>query len=80
LWRSEGSLFLTTVGAGILALPASTLKAGFVPSSVALVGAWLYMVISGLLIAEVSLNVGEDHRPGKDSSPASLHIVGTAHR
>ena len=46
----------TTVGAGILALPASTLAAGFAPSSAALVGAWVYMASTGLLVAEVNVN------------------------
>ena len=54
----------TTVGAGILALPAFTMKAGFLPSSLSLTGAWLYMVTTGLLIAEVNLNLaGKSHRP-----------------
>lgn len=54
----------TTVGAGILALPAFTIKAGFLPSSLSLTGAWLYMVTTGLLIAEVNLNLaGKSHRP-----------------
>lgn len=44
----------TTVGAGILALPAVTQPAGFVPSTVALTGAWIYMAITGLFIAEVA--------------------------
>ncbi len=43
----------TTVGAGILALPAVTLPAGVIPSSVELIGCWLLLVASGLLLAEV---------------------------
>lgn len=46
----------TTVGAGILALPAVTLPSGVVPSTVLLVAVWLYTLVSGLLIAEVTLN------------------------
>lgn len=46
----------TTVGAGVLALPAKTLAAGFVPSSGVLFLAWCYMAASGLLIAEVNVN------------------------
>lgn len=46
----------TTVGAGILALPAFTLPSGIVPSTVLLVGVWLYALVSALLIAEVTLN------------------------
>ncbi|CAE8626824.1 unnamed protein product [Polarella glacialis] len=45
----------TTVGAGILALPAVTQKVGFLPSSGALFLCWLYMATTGLLIAEVAL-------------------------
>ena len=46
----------TTVGAGILALPAKTIAAGFGPASVALIGSWAYMAVSALLIAEVNVN------------------------
>ncbi|MFL9457416.1 MULTISPECIES: amino acid permease [Nostocales] len=46
----------TTIGAGILALPAVTLPSGVVPSTVLLIGVWLYALVSGLLIAEVGLN------------------------
>jgi tyrosine-specific transport protein len=46
----------TTVGAGILALPAVTLPSGILPSTSALIAVWLYALISGLLIAEVTLN------------------------
>ncbi|MDZ8104049.1 MAG: aromatic amino acid transport family protein [Nostoc sp. DedQUE12a] len=46
----------TTVGAGILALPAVTLPSGILPSTFGLIAVWLYALISGLLIAEVTLN------------------------
>lgn len=46
----------TTVGAGILALPAVTLPSGVVPSTVLLIGVWLYTLVSGLLIAEATVN------------------------
>ncbi len=46
----------TTVGAGILALPAVTLPSGIVPSTILLIAVWLYALVSGLLIAEVTLN------------------------
>jgi len=61
--RKEGSVAAavtlvcgTTVGAGILALPAVSLNSGAVPSSTVLVLCWMYMVASGLLIAEVNVN------------------------
>ncbi|MEI6442446.1 MAG: aromatic amino acid transport family protein [Nostocales cyanobacterium ELA583] len=47
----------TTIGAGILGLPALTLSSGIVPSTTLLIVVWLYSLISGLLIAEVTLNV-----------------------
>ncbi|MBC1219238.1 tyrosine transporter [Nostoc sp. UCD121] len=46
----------TTVGAGILALPAVTLPSGIVPSTSGLIAVWLYALVSGLLVAEVTLN------------------------
>jgi len=47
----------TTVGAGILALPAVTLPSGIVPSTSGLIAVWLYALVSGLLVAEVTLNM-----------------------
>ncbi|MBN3924431.1 aromatic amino acid transport family protein [Nostoc sp. NMS4] len=46
----------TTIGAGILALPAVTLPSGIVPSTSGLIGVWLYALVTGLLVAEVTLN------------------------
>ncbi|GAB4855936.1 hypothetical protein Ancab_024576 [Ancistrocladus abbreviatus] len=63
LKREPGSLssaiFLvagTTVGAGILAIPAVTQEAGFLASAVACIVCWVFMVVTGLLIAEVNIN------------------------
>ncbi|MGF2037110.1 MAG: amino acid permease [Nostoc sp. CmiVER01] len=47
----------TTVGAGILALPAVTLPSGIVPSTSGLIAVWLYALVSGLLVAEATLNI-----------------------
>mmetsp|Transcript_16078 Transcript_16078/g.24233 ORF Transcript_16078/g.24233 Transcript_16078/m.24233 type:complete len:505 (-) Transcript_16078:20-1534(-) len=46
----------TTVGAGVLALPAVTLSSGMLPSSLILGLCWLYMSGTGLLFAEIYLN------------------------
>ncbi|XP_078445213.1 tryptophan/tyrosine permease isoform X2 [Wolffia australiana] len=46
----------TTVGAGILAIPAVTLEAGFLASAITCILCWMYMVLTGLLIAEVNVN------------------------
>ncbi|TYH53872.1 hypothetical protein E1A91_D09G125300v1 [Gossypium mustelinum] len=63
LKREPGSLssaiFLvagTTVGAGILAIPAVTQDSGFLASAVACILCWVFMVATGLLIAEVNVN------------------------
>ena len=45
----------TTIGAGVLAVPAVTAPAGFAAAAPALAGAWLFSVSSGLLLAEASL-------------------------
>ncbi|XP_061344695.1 uncharacterized protein LOC133290604 isoform X1 [Gastrolobium bilobum] len=62
LKREPGSLssaiFLvagTTVGAGILAIPAVTQEAGFLASAVTCILCWIFMVVTGLLIAEVNV-------------------------
>merc|ERR1719217_1964606 len=44
----------TTVGAGVLALPAATAGAGFAASTGVLCGSWLLMVIAALLVAEAA--------------------------
>ncbi|XP_057479647.1 uncharacterized protein LOC130766932 [Actinidia eriantha] len=63
LKREPGSLtsaiFLvsgTTVGAGILAIPAVTQESGFLASAVTCILCWVFMVVTGLLIAEVNVN------------------------
>lgn len=70
--REAGSVFGaaaliagTTIGAGILALPAVTAPAGFIPSTGALCVGWAYMAASALLIAELAINrISETGRPG----------------
>ena len=76
----------TTVGAGVLALPAATAATGFVPSTIALLVAYVFMTTSGLLIAELTLNqIGRTGRPGlgllelyQSSLGAQWATVGTA--
>ena len=45
----------TTVGAGILALPAVTLPAGVIPSTVLLMAVWLYALMAAFLMVEVNV-------------------------
>ncbi|XP_054818544.1 uncharacterized protein LOC129318057 isoform X2 [Prosopis cineraria] len=44
------------VGAGILAVPAVTQEAGFLTSAVVCILCWVFMVVTGLLIAEVNIS------------------------
>ncbi|XP_057802143.1 uncharacterized protein LOC131017399 isoform X3 [Salvia miltiorrhiza] len=55
----SSSIFLvagTTIGAGILAIPAVTQESGFLASAVTCILCWIFMVITGLLIAEVNVS------------------------
>lgn len=45
----------TTVGAGVLALPAVTIASGVVPSTVLMIGIWVYALVAGLLMAEATV-------------------------
>lgn len=69
----------TTVGAGILALPRVTYEAGFVPSSAGLVGACIYSIVTGLLLAEVTLvTMRRDGRLSVSLTSMSTEALGTA--
>lgn len=76
----------TTIGAGVLALPSATAAAGFLPSTAAMGLAWLYMTVSGLLIAELTLNrIVASGRPGlgllelyENSLGKNLGMVGSS--
>lgn len=55
--RLAGQVLLvagSTVGAGLLALPAVTYASGFVPSCAALVAVWMYMSATALLLIEAT--------------------------
>jgi len=47
----------STVGAGMLALPAATAGGGFVPSSGVMTITWGFLILEALLIAEVNLTI-----------------------
>lgn len=66
----------TTVGAGILALPSVASTTGFIPSTIALVGSWLFMVTTGLLIAEVNYNLVKEDKKSTDRHTTEMDSVG----
>lgn len=50
----------STVGAGILALPASVVQAGYGPSSTVLVACWMLLSVEAFLLAEVNVALREE--------------------
>ena len=50
----------TAVGAGMLALPAETAAAGFLPSELSLLMCWLFTFTTSLVTLEASWFVGQD--------------------
>ncbi|GLJ50219.1 hypothetical protein SUGI_1068910 [Cryptomeria japonica] len=55
-----GLIIGTAVGPGILGLPAATINAGTLPSTVTILVSWVYAISSILLVAELSYGVMED--------------------
>ncbi|KAH9288300.1 hypothetical protein KI387_032417 [Taxus chinensis] len=53
----------TCIGSGILALPASTAPAGFIPSAVSMVICWGFLVFEALLLAEVNVTLLKQQDP-----------------
>ena len=49
----------TTIGAGMLGIPLFTAACGFYPALLMTFGVWAFMLLTGLLLLEVSLNMPE---------------------
>lgn len=62
----------STVGAGMLALPAVTAPAGLVPTAASLCGCWVLLTLEALLIAEVNIAVHEERGEADASSIITL--------
>lgn len=59
-WGAVSLIIGTAVGPGMLGLPAATIKSGPVPSTVAIILSWIYVISSILLVAELSFAVMEE--------------------
>lgn len=60
--RTLGATFLiagTTIGAGMLALPMTSVNFGFARSIALLIGMWLYMLVSAAIMVEISHGKGQ---------------------
>ncbi|MCB1118872.1 MAG: tyrosine transporter [Chlamydiia bacterium] len=58
LWGGILLLAGCCIGAGMLGLPIVTAQAGFIPTVVFFILAWLFMVLTGLILTEVNLWCG----------------------
>ncbi|GLJ50217.1 hypothetical protein SUGI_1068880 [Cryptomeria japonica] len=72
-----GLIMGTAVGPGILGLPAATLNAGTLPSTMTILGSWVYVISSILLVAELSCAVMEDKGVDEVSfTGLAMHTLG----
>lgn len=53
-WGGVSLIIGTAVGPGMLGLPSATIRLGHVPSTIAIILSWVYVVSSILLVAELS--------------------------
>ncbi|KAL5719378.1 hypothetical protein ACHQM5_012166 [Ranunculus cassubicifolius] len=60
-WGAVTLIIGTAVGPGMLGLPCATIKAGPIPSTIAILLSWLYVVSSILLVAELTFLSMEQH-------------------
>lgn len=67
----------TTVGAGILALPTYAGESGFIPSTSGLLASWVFMLVTGLLVAEVCTNLQKDSTKESGESIGLLYMMQT---
>lgn len=59
-WGAVGLIIGTAVGPGMLGLPALTIKAGPVPSTIIILLSWLYVISSIILVAELTFAAMEE--------------------
>ncbi|KAL5995012.1 hypothetical protein ACLOJK_025070 [Asimina triloba] len=59
-WAAVSLILGTAVGPGILGLPSATIQSGPLPSAIAVVISWVYVISSILLVAELSFAAMEE--------------------
>ncbi|KAH1083266.1 hypothetical protein J1N35_023027 [Gossypium stocksii] len=59
-WGAVSLIIGTAVGPGMLGLPAATVKSGPLPSTIAIILSWVYVISSIILVAELSFAVMEE--------------------
>ncbi|KAF8092560.1 hypothetical protein N665_0411s0020 [Sinapis alba] len=69
-WAAVSLIIGTAVGPGMLGLPAATIRSGSIPSTVALLCSWVYVISSILLVAELSFAAMEEDNASEVSFTA----------
>ncbi|KAH7842174.1 hypothetical protein Vadar_002304 [Vaccinium darrowii] len=59
-WGAVGLIIGTAVGPGMLGLPAATIRSGPLPSTIAILLSWVYVISSIILVAELSFAAMEE--------------------
>ncbi|XP_072998311.1 uncharacterized protein [Typha latifolia] len=59
-WGAVSLIIGTAVGPGMLGLPSATIRSGPVPSTIAIILSWMYVVSSIVLVAELSFAAMEE--------------------
>ncbi|OMP05702.1 Tryptophan/tyrosine permease [Corchorus olitorius] len=59
-WGAVSLIIGTAVGPGMLGLPAATMKSGPLPSTIAILVSWVYVISSIILVAELSFAAMEE--------------------
>ncbi|CAI7839254.1 unnamed protein product [Closterium sp. NIES-53] len=62
----------TSVGAGVLALPAETAPAGVFPSSFVLIACWAFLCLEALLLAEVNVALIKERSVSSSTASSSM--------
>ncbi|KAH9608080.1 hypothetical protein KSS87_016521 [Heliosperma pusillum] len=60
-WGAVSLIIGTAVGPGMLGLPAATMKSGPLPSTIAILLSWVYVISSIILVAELSFATMEEN-------------------
>ncbi|KAF6146468.1 hypothetical protein GIB67_037768 [Kingdonia uniflora] len=66
-WGAVSLIIGTAVGPGMLGLPSATIKSGPLPSTIAILLSWVYVISSILLVAELSFATMEEDGVGEVS-------------
>ncbi|XP_077250706.1 uncharacterized protein LOC143890054 isoform X2 [Tasmannia lanceolata] len=64
----------TSVGSGILALPKKTSPAGFIPSAIAIVFCWGFLLFEALLLAEINVGLRKKRERGEEEEVEIISI------